>query len=312
MTQLPVAASIPLRSLYIHDLNARSEPTPEEIRLLADSIEREGLLQNLCGFRDGGDTIGIVAGGRRLRALQLLHGAEAEDLIPVYVTEDNEQARSWAGTENTARAALHPADEIRAYGRARLAGRSDADIAKSFAKTEKHVKQRLKLASLPAPVLDALRADKITLDVAAALTVDPNKDRVLGILDTAIQRGMSANEVRNAIAQGKVSATDRRALFVGVDRYQAEGGIVLPSLFSEDVILEDADLLNQLFADRLQHEAQVWMARGAAWVETTTEHYISSDIEIPKGFRACYPPAIDLPEADAAELERWRLNTIGS
>lgn len=306
MTQPTVAAGVPLSSLYIHDLNARSEPTAEEIKLLADSIAREGLLQNLCGFTNGDDSaVGIVAGGRRLRALQLLHTNDPDVAIPVNITSDTEQARSWAGTENTARAPLHPADEIRAYGRARLAGRSDSDIAKSFAVTEVHVRRRLKLSTLPGQALDALRADQITLDVAAALTVEPDSDRILGILDTAIQRGMSAGEVRNAIASGKVAATDRRAVFVGVDRYQEAGGIVLPSLFTDDVILENADLLDELFAAKLDAEAQTWLARDAAWVKTTLEYYRSSDpdCEIPKGFRECYPPKVALPDADQAELE---------
>jgi len=77
-------AMVPLSRLYLHDLNARSEPPEADIAALADSIRAIGLMQNLSGFVEAipGDDedglIGIVAGGRRLRALRLLAGDDAD------------------------------------------------------------------------------------------------------------------------------------------------------------------------------------------------------------------------------------------
>ena len=58
----------PLAQLYVSDLNPRQDADPEGIDLLADSLAMIGLIQNLSGILDGEGRVGIVAGGRRLRA----------------------------------------------------------------------------------------------------------------------------------------------------------------------------------------------------------------------------------------------------
>jgi hypothetical protein len=99
-------------------------------------------------------SVQIVAGGKRLRALQKLaaegwHRTADQrriDYVPVQITEDPLVAQAWAGAENTARSALHPADEIRAYAALRLTGISPGTIARTYAVTESQVHRMLKLA----------------------------------------------------------------------------------------------------------------------------------------------------------------------
>ena len=50
----------------------RQEVAQEDVETLADSIRTCGLLQNLGGIQDDDGKIGIVSGGRRLRALAYL------------------------------------------------------------------------------------------------------------------------------------------------------------------------------------------------------------------------------------------------
>ena len=101
---------VALDRLYLHDANPRQHVNEDDIAALADSIRAVGLLQNLCGVADEkGDRIGIVAGGRRLRAMQLLaSGDKAIDPIPVRIATDAVEATAWAGAENESRAALSP------------------------------------------------------------------------------------------------------------------------------------------------------------------------------------------------------------
>ena len=110
-----------LDQLYLHEMNPRQEVSDAEIASLAESIRLCGLLQNLAGIEDDKGRVGIVAGGRRLRALQHLSAQDADHFavaaIPVRLASDLVQAEGWANAENTARADLDPADEIRAYGR---------------------------------------------------------------------------------------------------------------------------------------------------------------------------------------------------
>ena len=143
-TDTPAVESIPLADLYLSDMNPRQEADPEGIALLADSIAMIGLIQPIAGFRDEAGKIGVVAGGRRWRAIKLAlerDPALAETrpdlaLVPVRLAPDAATARAWAAVENTAREDLHPADEIRAFGRMREGGADVPTIARTFGITE--------------------------------------------------------------------------------------------------------------------------------------------------------------------------------
>ena len=70
--------TIPLDKLTIHDGNVRQIKAGVSIETLAADIERRGLLQSLSvrpilnGAGEETGAYGVQAGGRRLRALQLL------------------------------------------------------------------------------------------------------------------------------------------------------------------------------------------------------------------------------------------------
>lgn len=301
----PVVAMVPLSQLYLHELNARSEPPAADIAALAESIRAIGLLQNLSGFADQADVIGqigIVAGGRRLRALRLIAG-ETDPMVPVRITADRATARLWASAENAAREPLHPADEIAAYGKMAGAGADPNAIARAFAVTEAHVRRRLKLASLPAPALAALRAGRISLDQAAALTVARSPQDAERALDEALNSSwtLGPDRIRALLQQATVPATDRRAVFVGLDAYQAAGGEVQADLFTDRTVLLDAALLDRLFAEKLDAAAEAERARGWKWVETATQ---STSWELPiTGMQAVHRVPLDLPQADMDELD---------
>lgn len=186
--EAPAVEGIPLHDLYLSDMNPRQEADPEGIALLADSIAIIGLIQPIAGFRDGQGKVGIVAGGRRWRAIKLAIERDPEltahrpelAFIPTRLAPDAATAHAWAAVENTAREDLHPADEIRAFGRMRESGADVPTIARTFGITEAHVYRRLALAALPAPVLDALKAGEINLGAAKAFTVADDEALALG------------------------------------------------------------------------------------------------------------------------------------
>lgn len=305
---------VPLHLLYVHALNTRTEPPSAEIELLADSIRTVGLMQNLMGFKDpdGGlaDTsdlrscrIGIVAGGRRLRALQLMHGTDGMIEVPVQITYDPGVAREWAGAENTARAALHPADEVLAYRKMARAGAHANAIARAFAVTEKHVLGRLKLAGLPDPAITALRAGQISLDQAAALTVAQSEEEAIEGLQaiSAARWPMSADQIRRHLLPDAIPESDRRVRYVGLTAYRAAGGRVEGDLFGDTRLL-DPQILDQVFADKLAAARDRYLAEGWGEVIAFHEGYPPHDHRIHKMPRIERKP-VELPEADQAELE---------
>lgn len=66
-----------------------------------------------------------------------------------------------------------------------------------------------------------------------------------------------------------VRASDRRAVFVGVDAYQAARGSMLHNMFQGDDggRLEDPALLDRLVTERLQAEAIA--VDGGKWIEVS-------------------------------------------
>lgn len=292
----------PLESLYLSPLNPRQNHSDDEILELAGSLIACGLLQNLSGLRDSEGRIGIVAGGRRFMALQLAVQTHAIlGIVPVKVTDDEATAREWAVVENTARKDLHPADEIRAYGRMEATGASVAAIASAFAVTEAHVRRRLKLAALPAAVLDALRAGQITLSHAAIFTTCNDEDLALEVLETVKGRDTAEHELRRLLQGASIRHTDRRAKFVGVEAYEAEGGRITRDLFSNDVLFDDAGLLTDIFARKLAEVAQGLMEEGWKWAESRLDHYV--DWSEKDKLTRLYPQEPDLSEDEAEEYD---------
>lgn len=284
-----------LDQLYLHDLNPRQEVSVENIETLAGSIQTCGLLQNLGGLQDAEGRIGIVAGGRRLRALAFLAdedpSREKQKTIPVRLAQDASQAEMWANAENSARENLDPADEIRAYGRMAQTNVTAETIASAFGVTEAHVKGRLKLAVLPETALDALKAKKISLTSAQKLTTSNDEKLVLEAIQL-IEEGQIDNtrQLDNFLHPKAAKSTDRRAAFVGSDAYEAAGGTITRDLFSEDVFFNDTAILDDAFAAHLAEAAEkVRVDQGWAWIETHDQHYLGYHHIEENKFSRVYP-----------------------
>ena len=300
---------IALADLKISPMNARPTVPTAEVEAMADSIAINGLMQNLMGY-EGLDGIEIVAGGKRLRALQLIasdperSSIHVLDPVPVRITGDEGVAQEWAGAENEARSDPHPADQIRAYRDLAATGADAASIARVFAKTEAHVRGRLKLAQLPDTALKALETGKINLDEAKALTLanDPAQlDRVLEAVCNTNHYGVRF--IRNELGEGKISATDRRAVYVGLDTYKAEGGAITDDLFEGQSLLHNEELLNTLFATKLSIDTErVQQDEGWNWAIAVKEHYLPYDRH--DHLRMLHPTPGELSEADAEEYDK--------
>jgi len=298
---------MPLDVLYLHPLNTRSEPPPPDIEALAESIEASGLLQNLLAYRDPvrPNDLGVVAGGGRLRALQLLAArGDWSGSVPCQVTDDPEVARLWASVENAARTELHPADEIRAYGRMAAGGASPLMIAKAFAVSERAVKQRLRLAHLPDTIIDGLRAGTHSLDQLYALSLAGSPEQLdAAAAQLADTPDMGAWAIKRLIVGEVTTATDRRAKYVTVDLYEAEGGKTTRDLFSDAIYLHDESLLNKLFDRRLTEDADCVQAEGG-WGFTLKTHAGSPyDDKTLTGYRTIQPDPVDLPEGDQQDYD---------
>ncbi len=306
-TANPVILQIPLDLLHISDLNPREAISEAHIESLANSIERFGLIHNLAGLMAEDGTVGIVAGGCRLRALQMIaarsdtHGLKT---VPVKLAADAAEAEDWASAENAAREDMTPADEIRAFGRMKSRGASVPEIALAFAVTEARVYQRLALAGLPEPVLDALAAGDISLGSAKAFTLSDDEALTLNTLDQIKGQAVSENAIKSALHPDAIKATDRRARYVGLEVYEAEGGSVTRDLFSDEVLLASPALLERLFSEKLDLAcADLVETEGWAWAEARNEAWLNYYELDQMKLARLYPIEGDLTDTEAEEYD---------
>lgn len=294
-----------LSELELDALNPRQETSPEDDWMLAESIAELGLLQNLLGRQLPNGRIGIVGGGRRLRALKLL-AAEGRGLnrIPVKVASNANEAESWGHAENMSRQDLQPHDEIRAFRRLRRKGHGHAAIARAFGVTEGHVSRRMRLAELPEPVIDALAQKQITYDMAAAFTLSGSEERTIEVLAAAIARSLDVQTVKTLLLGRVLRASDRRVRYVTLEAYSAAGGAVERDLFSEDVFLADEGLVEELFEQKLTAAARSHEAEGWKWVEAILTPGFSLDEAKTLGMAQLQPAQTGLSEAEEYEVRR--------
>ena len=273
---------IPFNKLVLSQANVRRVKAGISIEELAEDIARRTLLQSLSvrAVRDaGGNETGmyeVPAGGRRFRALELLvkqkRMAKTQP-VPCVVRDDG-LAEEDSLAENVHRAALHPLDQFRAFQRLRDAGLSEEEIAARFFVAPIVVKQRLKLAAVSPKLLDLYAEDAMTLEQLMAFTVTNDharQEQVWGALARSPIR--EAYYIRRQLTEGAVRASEKRARFVGVDAYEAAGGLVMRDLFEQDQggWLQDATLLDQLVLEKLTAEAEKIRAEGWKWIEAAID-----------------------------------------
>ncbi|MFZ5779542.1 MAG: ParB/RepB/Spo0J family partition protein [Pseudomonadota bacterium] len=282
---LSTSRDIPFNKLLLSQSNVRRVKAGLSIEELAEDIARRGLLQSL-NVRPVLDTQGketgtfeVPAGGRRFRALALL--VDQKRLaktapVPCVVSSAASDilAEDDSLAENVQRVPLHPLDQFRAFRALREKGRSEEDIAAAFFVSVNVVRQRLRLASVSPKLLDLYAEDGISLEQLMAFTVTSDQARQEQVWEV-VQDSYNQDpyQIRRMLTERAVRASDKRVRFVGVDAYEAAGGVVLRDLFEQDHggWLEDVGLLDGLVAEKLKADAQAIAGEGWKWIEVAVD-----------------------------------------
>ncbi|MGM9322306.1 ParB/RepB/Spo0J family partition protein [Deinococcus aquaticus] len=196
---------LPVTALVASPLNPRKKFPQEALDSLANSIAAKGLMQNLVGrVMPGADTVEVIAGGRRLRALRLLHDTgrlPGGYLVPVRVQEMTDlDALMLAVAENSERADVEPLEEADAFVEMIRLGATREDIALRFKCSPKIVDKRLVLADgLGDDGRELLESKAISISQAQiiAQTSGPLRSHVI----TAAKRGESVKSLQSLIAR---------------------------------------------------------------------------------------------------------------
>lgn len=310
---LAASRDIPFNKLVLSQSNVRRVKAGVSIEDLAASIARRGLIQSISvvpvADAEGNETgmFEVPAGGRRFRALEMLVKQKRLAKIapvPCVVRERDSAilAEEVSLAENIERAPLHPLDQYRAFQDMRDKGMTEEEIAAAFFVPAQVVKQRLRLASVSPVLLEVYAGDGMTLEQLMAFTVSTDHARQEQVW-AAVKDAWSKDpyQIRRMLTETTVRASDKRAVFVGIEAYEAAGGVTTRDLFQSDDggWLENAALLDRLVAEKLKAAAETIAAEGWKWIEVAA----SFPYDVTHGLRELEGYPLDLSAEEIAAIE---------
>ena len=292
---------IPLNKLIPSPANVRKTGALTGIEELAASITAHGLLQNLQVRPGEKGKSEVVAGGRRLAALQRLAkaGTVAKTEEVARHVMNGEDASEISLTENIVRLPMHPADQYETFKALADQGKGPQEIAGRFRCSPAVVKQRLKLANLSPRLIEAYRNEEIDLDQLMAFAVSDDHAAQEQVWAALPEWNHNPDTIRSHLMVANVEAGDRRVQFVGLKPYKKAGGHILRDLFQPDGYLTDVAVLDRLVIEKLEAEAGAIRAEGWKWViimPTINHDHL-------RGLGRVYPERERPTEAQQAEIE---------
>jgi len=299
---------VPLNKLKKSPRNARRTPHAQaDIEALAASIAVKGVLQapvvepetDEAGAPTGCYLVTIGEGRRlALRLLAQRKRIRKTESVRCVVDLDNDPSEI-SLDENVTRFRMHPADEFEAFReQSERRGLGAEEIGARFGVSAQVVRQRLRLGAVSPVLMERYRAGDLTLDQMIAYAVSEDHARQEQVLE---QLGTDRPPylIRRTMTETKVTATDRRAIFVGAEAYGEAGGTILRDLFTEDGggWFEDPALLDRLVAEKLAgiadevREAEAWK-----WAE--------AHIDYPRalGLARVYPHPVERSEDEKTRM----------
>jgi ParB family chromosome partitioning protein len=313
--------SVPLASLVPSRFNVRRHSVGQ-VEELAALIEAQGLLHNLVVTEQEvgrGKSrklkFAVAAGERRRRAMLLLQqrGRLPKEHEVLCELVPPERALEVSLAENSGREAMHPADEFEAFKALIDEGKGVEDVAARFGVSVLTVQRRLKLSALSPKLLALYRDDGINLDQLMALTLSDDHPVQERTWFDAQPWDKTPAALRRRLTVGEVKAAGSALVrFVGIEAYEAAGGVVRRDLFDDEQsrFLSDPALLERLAIEKLETLAVTVREEGWKWIEAR----LSVDSQALRQFAPCghvnrKPTAAEQEELDAlarraAELEQ--------
>lgn len=159
--------TLPVGQLRPNPYQPRRDVPPDQLKALADSIRKSGIIQPILVRQKGGEVYEIIAGERRWRAAQQAGLSE----LPVTIrTADDREMLELALAENIFREDLNAIDRALAYRRYCDEFNLTADqVAERLGEDRSTVSNYLRLLDLPSDVKQWVAEAKISMGHARCL-----------------------------------------------------------------------------------------------------------------------------------------------
>lgn len=242
------ASPVPLHDLEIAPENPRSgEIDPERVDELARNISANGILTPLIGYIADSGKVAIVAGGRRVRALNLLLEEKkitSSSPVPVRIVE-KALAFDAGVAEQLSHEPLTDIEVLRLLKNEDVAGRTITSIAYLVGRSERWVRKHYKILDLDETIVDAVLDGRVSIQNAIALTYLENQE-----LADAVQLVLDGRnlDIRSARRSGPKRPWEDFVThgLVSLGDYITAGGGVEEDLFSPGALIDNPELLDDL------------------------------------------------------------------
>jgi ParB family chromosome partitioning protein len=206
--KLNVIHDLPLEKIKASPFQPRTNFDRASLDELSLSIGERGVIQPVV-VRPVGDTYELIAGERRLRAVELL----GKKTIPaiIYDTISNQEAMELALIENIQRQDLNPIEEAGAYHRLMTeCSLSQNDIAARVGKERSSIANAIRLLSLPNEIKEMISDGKISAGHARAILAISSDIEKLALAQRTALDGLSVRELEKLVYADKAPRKARR------------------------------------------------------------------------------------------------------
>lgn len=259
---------VPLAQLTVSKLNVRRHGG-KEIGSLAQSIRQKGLIYPLIVRKVAKNEYEVIAGKRRLLALQKLDksGDCEGSAAPCIIVDDQTDAHALEISliENTERLPMDVLDQYTAFANLAREGRSEAEIGQTFSVPVRVVKQRLALANLTPEAHNRYRQGDIDDKTLEALTLG-SKERqraYFKLLDDPNEQHPPLWQLKQWMLGG--TTIDAKHAMFDLKAYKAP---LATDLFNEETHCTDAEEFWRLQHAAVEALAEDFKAKGWQYVTT--------------------------------------------
>jgi ParB family chromosome partitioning protein len=190
---------IPIMNIVPNRYQPRTVFAEDKIEELALTIHTHGIIQPIVVREFEKNKFEIIAGERRLRAVQTL----GWDKIPAIIKEFNDtETASIALIENLQREELSAIEEAVAYSRLiELHSLTQEALAQRLGKSQSTIANKLRLLKLPQEIQDALMQKKITERHARALIALKVSEKQTFLLNEIIEKHLNVKQTEDRVVR---------------------------------------------------------------------------------------------------------------
>lgn len=200
--------SVDINAIAPNPFQPRYDFDKDEIAGLAQSIEKQGLLQPIL-LRKKKDGFEIISGERRFRALKLLGNDKVPCIVKPNIT-DHEMIEM-ALVENIQRESLNDIEQAGAYQRLMMeCGLSHEEISKKVGKSRSAITNYLRLLKLPEEIQEKLRKKELTMGHARALLAIENPAQQKAMAQKIIAENLTVRDIERTTQTGPSAKSGKK------------------------------------------------------------------------------------------------------